>query len=259
MRSEEPAGPTAYAWLDFNAPLSGARADRLAKTLAAGGPGNALDLGCGWGELLLRLLAAAPTCSGTGVDTDPSLLERARGNAKARDLDDRATFVEGPAAEHETEPADVVICIGAGHAFGGTAEALAALHERTRPGGRVLFGDVFWESPPTVEQAASLDSTPEELSSLPELVDLAIAAGFRPLRIESANRDEWEAFESGYLADWEHWLVSHGDQPEAKQIRAQADEHRDNWLRGYRTVLGFAYLTLAPAPAPAPAPEDAET
>lgn len=246
MQSEEPAGPTAYAWLDFNAPLSGARADRLAKTLAAGGPGAALDLGCGWGELLLRLLAAAHSCAGTGVDTDRSLLERARGNAKTRGLDARATFAETPAAEHEAEPADVVICVGSSHAYGGTTEALAALRKLTRPGGRLLFGEVFWESPPTAEQAASLDSTPDELTSLAELVELAIAAGFRPLRIETASRDEWEAFESGYLADWEHWLVSHGDRPETEQIRAQADEHRDNWLRGYRSVLGFAYLTLAP-------------
>jgi cyclopropane fatty-acyl-phospholipid synthase-like methyltransferase len=241
----EPDGPTAYAWLDFNAPLSVARADRLAKTLAAGSPSDALDLGCGWGELLLRLLAAAPACTGTGVDTDQALLERARGNATARGLTDRARFVAGEAAEHGTEPADVVLCVGSSHAFGGTAEALDALHQRTRPGGRVLFGEVFWESPPTVEQAASLDSTPDELASLPELVDLTIAAGFRPLRIESANRDEWEAFESGFLADWEHWLVSNGDRPEAEQIRAQADEHRQNWLRGYRDVLGFAYLTLS--------------
>ena len=47
---------------------------------------------------------------------------------------------------------------------------------------------------------------------------LAIEQGFRPLTIQSANRDEWEQFESGNLADWEEWLLSyphHADADEA--------------------------------------------
>ncbi len=30
-----------------------------------------------------------------------------------------------------------------------------------------------------------------------------------------------------------------------EQVRTSADEHRKRWLRGYRGVLGFSYLTLA--------------
>jgi hypothetical protein len=87
--------------------------------------------------------------------------------------------------------------------------------------------------------------TPADLPDLAGLVDLAIAAGFRPLAVETATRDEWERFESGYLADWEEWLRVHGDDPRADEIRTRADMHRNEWLRGYRDVLGFAYLTLA--------------
>jgi hypothetical protein len=86
--------------------------------------------------------------------------------------------------------------------------------------------------------------TRDSLPDLAGLVDLAIAAGFRPLFVETANRDEWERFESGYLADWERWLHHHGDEPDASEIRAKADTHRNQWLRGYRHLLGFAYLTL---------------
>ncbi|MEP7180123.1 MAG: hypothetical protein ABI775_13635, partial [Pseudonocardiales bacterium] len=51
-------------------------------------------------------------------------------------------------------------------------------------------------------------------------------------------------FESGYLADWEQWLLTYGEHPDADTVRAKADSHRTEWLRGYRAVLGFAYLTL---------------
>ena len=33
------------------------------------------------------------------------------------------------------------------------------------------------------------------------------------------------------------------------QVRARADEHRSCWLRGYRGVMGLAYLTLVPVQA----------
>ena len=43
----------------------------------------------------------------------------------------------------------------------------------------------------------------------------------------------------------EEWLATHDD----PQARARADEHRSCWLRGYRGVMGLAYLTLVPVQA----------
>ena len=42
------------------------------------------------------------------------------------------------------------------------------------------------------------------------------------------------------------YLLAHGDHPEATRIRDQLDQHRSYWLRGYRGILGMAYLTLVP-------------
>jgi cyclopropane fatty-acyl-phospholipid synthase-like methyltransferase len=240
------AGPTRYAYLDFNAPLSSARADAIAAALVADGPDTVLDIGCGWGELLLRVVAAGSTTKGKGIDADAELLARARANAAARGLADRVEFVEAPApTEHER--ADVVICVGADHAFGDQSDALTALYGMVKPGGLLLFGTGFWEQAPTSDQAASLGFEPDSLPDLAGLVDLAISTGFRPLTIQSANRDEWEAFESGFLADREQWLRRNSGHPDAVEFRAKADAHRCGWLRGYRDVLGFAYLTLARA------------
>ncbi|MFF2061690.1 SAM-dependent methyltransferase [Streptomyces sp. NPDC058200] len=243
--------PPIYTWLDFNSPLSAARATGLVDRLGRSGPATVLDLGCGWGELMLRVLAAVPGAVGIGIDTNADHLARGRENAEKRGLADRVQFVEEPVAGFSSEPGDLALCVGSSHAFGDveppahTTVALRALRGRVRTGGRVLFGESFWQRPPTAGELAGMwpDASADEHTDLTTLVGLAAAARFRPLWIETATLDEWEQFESGYLAGKEEWLASHGDYPEADTVRATADAHRDMWL-GYRGILGFAYLTL---------------
>lgn len=234
--------PGRYEWLDFNAPMSSELADALASALARHAPASVLDIGCGWGELLLRVLAAAPAARGIGVDHDSQLLERGRANAVQRGLETRVEFLDALPADRDT--ADVVICIGADHIYGTQADALDALAARVEPGGRLLFGTGYWERPPRVEEAAGLGATPDDFGSLADLADLAISLGFRLLDLRTATRREWEEFELGFLADWEEWLLRFPDDAGAADVRAQADQHRTGYLRGYRDVLGFAYLTL---------------
>jgi SAM-dependent methyltransferase len=231
--------------LNFMAPLSVERADRLVADLVAVRPTTVIDLGCGWGELLLRVLTACPGARGTGVDTHGPDLARGRANAVARQLSDRVTFIEGPAAE-QLGSADMVINLGAHQAFGGVSEALRALRGAVNPGGRVLFGAEYWEHPPTSAELANMwpGISVDDCTDLAGLVDQAVVAGFRPLRIETATRGEWEEFESGLAADAEHWLLSHADHPAAGEVRANLDAQRSIWLRGHRDVMGFAYLTL---------------
>ena len=148
-------------------------------------------------------------------------------------------------AEHR-ERADVVISLGAYQAFGAVPDALRALHELVNPGGRLLFGAEFWERPPTPERLADMwpGITADDCTDLAGLADAAAAGGFRPLRIETATRGEWEEFESGLAAEREEWLLANPGHAEAAAVRDQLDRQRSIWLRGHRGVMGFAYLTL---------------
>ncbi|MEV6029021.1 class I SAM-dependent methyltransferase [Streptomyces sp. NPDC052036] len=250
--------PPRLTRLTFHGPLSEDRAAKMICRLTAPAgpttPTTVLDIGCGWGEFMLRLVETTPGATGVGVDLNEHDIARGRANAEARGLTERVRFVEESATDTVRGPADIVLCFSASHALSDaqppehTAAALHTLRRLVAPGGRVLLGEGFWQRPPTPAEVSAMwpDASPSEFHDLAGLVDLAVAAGFRPAWIETANSDEWEEFESAYQADVEEWLASHPAHPLAEETRDRVDRHRSMWLRGYRGLLGLAYLTLVP-------------
>lgn len=232
-----------HALLDFNSPLSDAKASDLVNSLHLAPGQRVVDYGCGWAELLLRAVEHVPGATGVGVDGDEHAITRGRANAEARGLADRVALDLADVTTWTADPADVAISIGASHAWGGTRGALEALHARLRPGGTLLLGDGFWENPPNATARAIFGD--EVQAGLPDLVDLALTCGYRLLNLTTATRDEWDDFESRWCASRERWLVANPDHPRAAEVRGIVDEHREGWLKGYRGSLGFAYLTLA--------------
>ncbi|MFF8386577.1 class I SAM-dependent methyltransferase [Streptomyces kanasensis] len=246
--------PPRLTHLTFHGPLSEERAERLVGELAATRPSTVLDIGCGWGEFLLRVLDAAPRATGVGLDVQEDDLARGRRIAGERGLGERVAFVAESALGTRRGPADVVLCLGSSQALcdpegpHDVAAALAELRRLVTPGGRVLIGEGFWQRVPAPEELARMWPGAHEGDHLllGALVDEAVEAGFRPVRIETATGQEWEDFESAYRSDVELWLAAHPDHPAAGETRARVDRQRSTWLNGYRDLLGMAYLTLVP-------------
>jgi len=92
-----PPSEERYAAMRWNSPLSEDHASRLLQRLAVSSDGLVVDLGCGWGELLVRAVADTGA-KAIGVDTDEQLLQRGRrdlhrcGPRLGRD-DERATQI----------------------------------------------------------------------------------------------------------------------------------------------------------------------
>jgi len=247
----QPVIPPLHEAAAFHGPLSAERADRLIASLGPLDGGYVVDVGCGWGELLLRTVAASPGSTGRGVDTDRAAIEHGIANAAARGLADRVAFEVADAATWRSgTPVDVLIVNGASHVWGGdaarhTANALRAGRALLRPGGRLLLGEGFWEREPEPDRLAAMPIQRDECRLLPDLVDLALEHGYRMLALSRASQDEWDDFESRHALGWERWLLANPGAEHADAIRARADTHRNAWLRGWRDLLGFAYLTLA--------------
>jgi hypothetical protein len=248
--------PPLHEDLVFLSPLSEERAATFVEWLADGLDAGAtlLDIGCGWGELSLRVAAAAAQANVVGVDLDEQSLEVARRRARERRLDDRTQFLPGDGAITGPDDVDALVAIGASQVWGPDTEelqplpyaaALSSIRDRVRRGARVVYGDGVWSRSPTPEAIAPLAGRYDEFVTLAELVELAVEHGFAPVAVHEANLDEWDAFESGFTAGYATWLATHDhDHPDAAEVRDRARSQRDGYLRGYRGILGLGYLQL---------------
>lgn len=243
-----------YEDLTFMTPLSEGRAALLAAFMGEGLNGTVLDLGCGWAELLLRVVADQPAAYGVGVDTDERSIAHGRLLAERRGIDNRVRLDVGDAKLLAPEHADAVVCIGASQIWGPPVEdaqpmdyasALDAIRGTVSPGARVLYGEGIWSRPPTPQAVAPLGNRLDEMVPLAELLEIVAAHGFLPLLVNEATLDEWDEFESGYSACYAHWLVEHGvDHPEAQEVQQRAARQRAAYYGGYRGTMGMAYLGL---------------
>ena len=226
----------------WNTPLSVAHADVLIESLEVGGATSVLDLGCGWAELLIRVLQSADAeCTGVGVDTDGVALERAAASIDTGGLRERIS-VRQCSVTQWVEPADRVISIGASHAWGGTASTLQRLSALVNPSGRLLFGDGFWEREPTSE---ALDIFGQDVLPLATIVKHALGAGWRLLTLDTADQREWDDFEASWRRGQEQWLLANPDNPRAQEVREHLDARLLEYINAYRGVLGFCYMVLA--------------
>jgi ubiquinone/menaquinone biosynthesis C-methylase UbiE len=226
-----------YAAMRWNTPLSESHADELLDHLNLPTATNIVDLGCGWGELLLRA-ATRTTAKAVGIDMDPTGLDRGRRAALERGLD--VTFVEQQ-AETWQGTADRALCIGSAHTLGGSRAMLTRLAEVV-PQGRVLVGDGCWETPPT-EAAHTIFG--DDILPLADLVAASDEAGWQVLHVSTANQQEWDDFESRHRAGQREWLLANPKDPRAAEVKAMCDAREREYLTTYRGVLGFAYLVLA--------------
>ena len=236
------ASAIAHRWHPVAAPVSDANLHRL---LARLGPaGRVLDLGCGFGEWLLAALEAAPQARGVGVDTSGPALEEARRRASARGLADRVEFTGADAAAYEGSGFDVVLCVGATHAFGGLAGTLDAVRAHLRPGGRVLLGEGFWDGEPSPQAMSALGAEPGELPDLPGLVEAARAAGWEPGYGHVSSAGEWDDYEWSWTGALTEWALTEAGPEDRRSALAMAGTHREEWLAGYRGRLGFLTVVL---------------
>jgi ubiquinone/menaquinone biosynthesis C-methylase UbiE len=243
----DPESPeVVYGRMRWNTPLSENHADLLLDGLDEAPGREVLDLGCGWGELLIRAVMRASQAHGTGVDNEDWALERGRRLADERGLSQRVTFVVADASKW-TGPSDRVLCIGASHAWGSSVEALQALRPLVRPGGRLVLGDGCWQKPPT---PAATDLFGEDVLGIDRLVGGAIQAGWKVLHLSTADQREWDDFEASWRAGRELWLQSYPRGHGFDEIRAKLDKLLREYVTVYRSVLDFAYLVLGADPRP---------
>ncbi|MFI0259155.1 SAM-dependent methyltransferase [Streptomyces sp. NPDC017056] len=205
------------------------------------GDERVLDLGCGGGEWLLRALARYPRLRAEGVDVSELALADARAAAVERGVAGRLVLHHGDAAEFAAPHAfDLVVSVGAAHAFGGLLPTLAAARRHLAPGGRVLVGDGFWERTPSAEAVEMLG----DFADLATTLERVTADGWTPVHGHVSTRRELDAYEWSWTGSLASWALDRPAGPDRDQALAAAGTHRTEWLRCYRDSWGFVSLVL---------------
>lgn len=231
----------AHADHPIASPVADDAVRRLLEVGLPRGDERVLDLGCGGGEWLLRALAANPKVRAEGVDVSEPALTDARAAAERLGVADRLVLHQQE-ADGFTSPHsfDLVLSVGAAHAFGGLLPTLEAARRHLAPGGRVLIGDGYWEREPSPEAVEMLG----EFDDLATTVDRVVADGWTPVHGHVSTRGELDAYEWAWTGSLAAWALDHPEDPSSAQALETAAEHRTEWLRHYRDSFGFVHLIL---------------
>jgi ubiquinone/menaquinone biosynthesis C-methylase UbiE len=114
------------------------------RALAMVQAGQAVDLGCGPGHLVIKLAQAAPDLQVTGIDLSDEMLVEAGRYARRSGLEDRIAFKKGDAAQipFPADSLDLVVSTLSLHHWSDPVGALDEIARVLRPGGAFLVFDL---------------------------------------------------------------------------------------------------------------------
>jgi SAM-dependent methyltransferase len=236
----------AHADHPIAAPLDDDSVRRLLEHGVPYGTARVLDLGCGGAEWLLRALTTHGDLQAEGVDISDEALAHARARSRALGVHERLVLHQQDATAFAPSHAfDLVLSVGAAHAFGGLLPTLAAARKHLAPGGRVLIGDGYWLRDPSPEAVTMLG----DFTDLPTTIDRIAADGWTPVHGHASTRRELDDYEWSWTGSLSSWALDHPDDPDSPQALAAATRHRDEWLHTSRESCGFLTLVLRETPA----------
>ncbi len=217
-------------------PTSPEKIRQLGERLRLGADSLVLDMACGKAGPAL-LLASAFGCRIVGVERAPEFAAEARRRVADAELGERIEIVEGDAEAYPLDPEsfDAALCLGASFVWDGLEGTLAALAPAVRPGGHVVVGEPFWRSWPLPEGVDDLGCLPlQETVARFETADLALVT------LLASSEDDWDTYESLHWRALEDWLAANPGDPDAPMIRERHEQHREEYLRFQRELLGWA-------------------
>jgi SAM-dependent methyltransferase len=233
---------------DYCNPIAPAKIERLLDLLPLGADAFVLDLGCGRGELSVRMIERFG-CVVTAIDRSSPMLDAARKRAHRKNAFDRLRLVEGDIGEFKAEPGsfELTVMLGGGGIAGGIKGICVTLAGWTRRGGHILIGEGYWAKPPAAGYLAHLDASEDEFRDHRGNVQAGIDAGLVPLHASVASIDEWDEYEWKYSRSIERYAIEQPDDPDVPAMIERIRSWRDAYLRWGRDTLGFGmYLFHCP-------------
>ena len=235
---------------DYCNPVAAAKVERMLDLMPLEAHSRVLDLGCGRGELALRIIERFGA-SVIAVDHAPAMLDAARERAEWTGALGKLHLDDVDIARYEADPETfhLTVMVGAGGIAGGIAGIYGRLKGWTRGSGYVLVGERYWKQRPAPEYLAVIESAEGQYLNHRGNVQAGVDAGLIPMHATTANDDEWDEYEWKYARSIERYAREQPDDPDVPAMVERSRRWRDSYLRWGRDTLGFAvYLFYRPGP-----------
>ena len=232
-------------------PLNETRLEELFGLVPIHSRARVTDIGCGKGEMLIRL-AEKNEIKGVGIDKSPYCIQEAEEKKRERVPQAELQFLEMDGAEYHPKPEeseDLTMCIGASWIYGGYKKTLKAISRMTRKSGHVMVGEPFWRKTPTRAYLRREKMSQNLFSTHHGNVMIGEKLGLELIYSLVSTEPDWDKYEGLHWYSAREYADSHPDDPDVKDILARNSKARESYLKYQRDILGWAvYLFQKTSP-----------
>lgn len=229
-----------HKYQDIMNPMSEEKIERLINLLKLETKSHVLDIGCGKGEFLIRLVERY-SVSGVGVDKSPYCIKDCLRKKKERVPESDLVFLEMDGADYATDQKfDLTVLLGASWVFGGYHGTLKALSSLTVKNGLIVIGEPFWLKDPDPKYLKMENFGRDVYGTHDENVKTGEELGLFCIYTLVSDKDDWDHFESLHWWAVDDHIRNNPDDPDNDEIREANERFKKNYLKWGRETQGWA-------------------
>ncbi|MBN2335608.1 class I SAM-dependent methyltransferase [Candidatus Bathyarchaeota archaeon] len=220
-------------------PLTEEKLDKLVDLLRLEPGSSVLDIACGKGTLLVKLVEKYGI-KGVGIDKSPYCIDDCNQNKSTRVPDADLTFHLMDGADYKPEiKYDLSCCLGGSWVFKDHRGTLEALSGMTKPGGLILVGEPHWLKEPAKEYLEAEEMTRDSYRLHAENVMIGERLGLRCLYTLDSDHDGWDHYETLHWWATEDYIRDNPGDPDVPEIREANEKFKQIYLRWGRDTMGW--------------------
>lgn len=224
----------------FHNPISENKMHKIICELQLPENAKVVDIGCGNGEILMRI-AQEYKIHAQGVDICDATLQLA---VKRSEGMQNMHFQQADAQEFVQNIAensvDLVVCTGSSHALGGYESCLQTIIPLLKRHGQILFAEGYWKKKPDAEYLEYLQASENDYYFHWQNVEIAVKHNLTPLYSHTASEEDFDNYEWLYSRSIEDYALENPNDTDNGDMLKHIRLWRKNYLRYGRDTLGFA-------------------